>query len=75
MKQQEIESLRFTLDTVQWIKDKAGTLSDYELNQIKTMLQFDKEKITLKRLKSVYFTATHEDEIEQVVYQQLLVSS
>ena len=65
----EIKPLRFASDAVEWIKENAGTLDSYEVSLIKSMLQFERGKITQARIKSVYFTATHEDEIEQVVYQ------
>jgi len=63
-------TLKFTFEAVKWIKKYAGTLSDYEVSLIKMMLQHDKEKITKERLRSVYFTATHDEEIEQVLFQQ-----
>ena len=66
--------LKFTYGAAKWIKEHAGTLDDYEVNLIKTMLMRDKKKITKERIESVYFTATHADEIEQVIYQQMKIA-
>ncbi len=63
--------LKFTYSAVKWMKEHAGTLDEYEVSLIKTMLMQDKKKITKERLESVYFTATHTDEVEQVIYQQV----
>ena len=68
-------TLKFTFGAVKWIKEHAGTLDEYEVNLIRTMLMFDKKKITIERIQSVYFTATNEDEIEQVIYQQVAIIS
>ena len=70
MIQKEKCTLKLTFGAVKWLKEHAGTLDEYEVNLIKTMLIQDKKKITKERLRSVYFTATHEEEIEQVLYQQ-----
>ena len=69
MLKKEYCSLKFTFGAVKWMKEHAGTLDKYEVNLIKTMLMQDRKKITKERLESVYFTATHTDEIEQVIYQ------
>ncbi len=61
--------LKFTFGAIKWMKEHAKTLDEYEVNLIKTMLMHDKKKITKERLESVYFTAVHTDEIEQVVHQ------
>ena len=69
MYEKEKCTLKFTYGAAKWIKEHAGTLDEYEVNLIKTMLMLDKKKITKGRIESVYFTATHTEEIEQVIYQ------
>ncbi len=61
--------LKFTFGAVKWMKEHAGTLDIYEVSLIKTMLMRDRKKITKERLESVYFSAIHTDEIEQVIHQ------
>ncbi len=68
-------TLKFTFGAVKWMKEHAGTLDEYEVNLIKTMLVRERKKVTKERIESVYFTATHADEIEQVIYQQVAIVS
>ena len=68
-------TLKFTFGAVKWMKEHAGTLDEYEVNLIQSMLIQDRKKITKERLESVYFTATHADEVEQVIYQQVAIVS